>query len=139
MVKKVEVKTELTADELHEKYRQATDAVERTHWHIVWLVKKGQGPREIAEQLGYTPGWIRTIVRRWNEGGSQSIVDHRRKQPGAQPLLSLAQQAELASALEKPASDGGLWSGPKVAAWMQEQLGRPVDARRGWEYLQRLH
>ena len=25
-----------------------------------------------------------------------------------------------------------------MAIWMQERLGRPVDARRGWDYLQRL-
>ncbi len=27
---------------------------------------------------------------------------------------------------------------PKVAAWMQDRLGRPVDPRRGWDYLQRV-
>ncbi len=27
---------------------------------------------------------------------------------------------------------------PRVAQWMQEQLGRPVDPRRGWDALQRV-
>ena len=138
MAKRVEVKTELTAEALHKKYRKAKDAVERTHWHILWLVKEGHTPREVAEQLGYTAGWVRAIVRRWNEAGSQGITDKRRRLPGAKPLLTSSQQAELVEVLHKPPSDGGLWSGPKVAAWMQEQLGRPVDARRGWDYLQRL-
>ena len=31
-----------------------------------------------------------------------------------------------------------VFRGPKVAAWMAECLGRPVDKRRGWDYLQRL-
>lgn len=139
MAKRSEVKTELTAHELHEKYRKAKEPVERTHWHILWLVKEGHTPREVAEQLGYTAGWVRAIVRRWNEAGSQGIIDHRRSLPGAKPLLSPPEQAELTEALQKPPSDGGLWSGPKVAAWMQEKLGRPVDARRGWDYLQRLN
>jgi len=39
----------------------------------------------------------------------------------------------MASFAGKPA-DGGLWTGPKVAAWMSELLGRPVSAQRG-EYL----
>jgi len=39
----------------------------------------------------------------------------------------------MASFAGKPA-DGGLWTGPKVAAWMSELLGRPVSAQ-GWEYL----
>ena len=109
-----------------------------THWHILWLVKEGHAPREVAEQIGYTAGWIRAMVRRWNEAGSEGIKDHRRQLPGAKPLLSAEEQAELAKALEQPPPDGGIWSGPKVAAWMQQTVGRAVDPRRGWDYLQRL-
>jgi hypothetical protein len=35
MAKRVEMKTELTAEELHERYRKASEPVERTHWHIL--------------------------------------------------------------------------------------------------------
>jgi len=130
--------TTLTTEELHERYRSATDAVERTHWHILWLMKEGQTPEEIASMLGYTARWVRTIVHRWNTTGEQGICNHRRTLPGARCLLTIEQQQELDHALDQPPADGGLWSGPKVAAWMAEQLGRPVDARRGWDYLQRL-
>jgi len=44
-------------------------------------------------------------------------------------------RAELAVRLQQPPEDGGLWNGPKVAAWMQERVGRPVAAQRGWDYL----
>ena len=138
MVKRVVVSTELTAAELHERYRSATNAVERTHWHILWLIKEGHTPNEVASLLGYTARWIRTVVGRWNSAGEPAIRDHRRTLPGARPLLSVEQQKELDYALDQPPADGGLWSGPKVAAWMQERLGRPVDSRRGWDYLQRL-
>ncbi len=43
-----------------------------------------------------------------------------------------------ALAMPQPPVDGGLWSGPKVALWMQAKIGRPVNGRRGWDYLQRL-
>jgi len=138
MAKRVTVTTELTTEELHERYRSATNAVERTHWHILWLMKEGHTPEEIAKMLGYTARWVRTIVQRWNRAGEQAVVDHRRTLPGARPLLSIEQQEELNQALDQPPADGGLWSGPKVAAWMQERLGHPVDPRRGWDYLQRL-
>ena len=88
--------------------------------------------------LGYTARWVRTIIGRWNKAGEQAILDHRRTLPGAPPLLSSEQQKKLDQALEYPPADGGLWNGPKVAEWMQKRLGRPVDARRGWDYLQRL-
>ena len=32
----------------------------------------------------------------------------------------------------------GLWSGPKVAAWISETLERPVSDVSGWKYLRRL-
>lgn len=66
MAKRVEVKTELTTEELRERYRKASESVERTHWHMVWLMKEGQTPKEVAEQVGYTARWVRTIVGRYN-------------------------------------------------------------------------
>src|SRR5215467_10128108 len=138
MPKRVTVQTDLTTEELHARYRSAPHPVERTHWHILWLMKEGHTPEEIALMLGYTARWVRTIVQRWNRAVEQAVLDHRRTLPGARPLLGIEQQKELDQALDQPPADGGLWSGPKVAAWMQERLGRPVDPRRGWDYLQRL-
>lgn len=138
MTKRVEVQTELTAEMLYERYRKAKDPVERTHWHMLWQVKEGKSPQEIAEVFGYTPGWVRRIVRRWNVSGEAGITEHRRTLPGAKPLLTAEQQHELAQALQHPPADGGLWSGPKVSAWMQAKLEREIDPRRGWDYLQRL-
>lgn len=135
---RVKLKTELTAAELHERYRQSSEPVERTHWHILWLMKEGHTPDQVAQDVGYTARWVRTIVHRYNQQGEQGIGNHRLTLPGATPLLTLEQQHELQQALEAPPEDEGLWNGPKVALWMQERLGRPVDPRRGWEYLRRL-
>ena len=112
--------------------------MERTHWHMLWLVKEGKSPREVAELLGYTARWVRTIIGRWNATGEEGMADHRHEIDVSRPLLSLQLQAELGEALQEPPADGGLWNGPKVAQWMQERLGRPVDPRRGWDALQRL-
>ena len=138
MAKRVRVQTELATEELHERYRSTTDAVERTHWQILWLSKDDHTPEEIASLLGYTARWVRTIVQRWNAEGPHGIRDQRRTQKGAPCLLTAEHQQELDQAVEQPPADGGLWSGPKVAAWMAQRLGRPVDPRRGWDYLQRL-
>src|SRR4051794_41117598 len=138
MAKRVTIQTELTKEELHERYRSATNLVERTHWHILWLMKEDHTPEEIAVMLGYTARWVRTIVQRWNREGLQGIRDRRLTLPGAPPLLTVEQQKELNQAFDQPPADGGLWNGPKGAAWMAERLGRTVDPRRGWEYLQRL-
>src|SRR5215469_13604770 len=138
MPKRVTVQTELTTEELHTRYRSAPHPVERTHWHILWLLKEGHTPYEIASLLGYTARWVCTIVQRWNQAGEPGIRERRLTLPGAPPLLTSEQQQELDHVLDQPPPDGGLWSGPKVAAWMAQRLGRPVDPRRGWDYLQRL-
>src|SRR2546430_2015960 len=116
MAKRVEVKTELTVEELHERYRQASDVVERTHWHMLWLLKEGKSPKEVAALLGYTARWVREMVCRWNERGAAGISDHRLDISGAKPLLGNELRAELALRLQQPPEDGGLWNGPKVAA-----------------------
>jgi transposase len=108
MAKRVRVQTELTTEELHDRYRRATNAVERTHWQILWLMKEDYTPDEIASMLGYTARWVRTIVQRCNQAGEQGIRDQRRTQPGAPCLLTASQQQELDHALEQPPADGGL-------------------------------
>src|SRR5512147_324609 len=56
------------------------------------------------------------------------------------PAAPLSQEDETAlrDALVEPAADGGLWTGPKVAAWMTARLGRNVWPQRGWDYLRKL-
>src|SRR5438874_7148459 len=114
MAKRVEVKTELTSEELHDRYRNASEPVERTHWHMLWLMKEGHTPKEVAERVGYSARWVRTIVWRYNRAGEQGIRNHRLTLPGAQPLLSPELQQELEEVLQGKPSDEGLWSGPKV-------------------------
>jgi transposase len=71
-----------------------------------------------------------TAQRAWATGA----IRH----PGAAGLLSPAQQAELAQALDQPRLDGGRWTSPKGVAWMAAILGRPIHPQRGWEMLRRL-
>ena len=75
MTKRVEVKTDMSAEMLYERYRKAKDPVERTHGHMLWQVKEGKSPQEIAEVFGYTAGWLRKIVRRWNALAEAGIID----------------------------------------------------------------
>src|SRR6516225_8374184 len=83
---------------------------------------RGKTPQQIAERLGYMARWIRTIIRRWNERGEEGIRDRRQDAAGSPMLLSQEEQEELRAALLHPPEDGGIWSGPKVAQWMQQRL-----------------
>lgn len=139
MPRYVTVAAHLSIAELQHRYRQTRDPVARSHWQIVWLVAAGHRVPEVATLVGYTANWVREIIRRYNAAGPDALVDQRAAHRGGNPaLLTPALRAALADTLDGPAPDGGIWSGPKVAAWMAERLQRPVAAPRGWEAMRAL-
>ena len=128
----------LSLDEMGRRYRRARDPVARGQWQIVWLVAQGRLAREVAATTSYSTKWVGAIVRRYTADGPAGVGDRRHANPGGTPALSPEQRAELNAALDGPAPDGGLWSGPKVAAWIAARTGRAVGPQCGWEYLVRL-
>ncbi len=121
-----------------QRYRAARSPLERSHLQIVWLLSQGRSEREVAAVTGYGQRWIAEIVRRYNAEGANGLGDQRARNTGAQPLLSQEDEVALRDALAEPPADGGLWTGPKVAAWMTARLGRKIWPQRGWDYLQKL-
>ena len=71
------------------------------------------------------------VVRRYNEDGPEGLGDRRRGNVGAEPLPGAEDEAALRAVLAEPPADGGLWTGPKVAARMATRLGREVWPQRG--------
>jgi transposase len=123
-------------------YRKATDPVLRTHLLMVWRMSLGDSIREVARTVGYSEKWVREIARRYESEGAEGLGDRRHANPGAKEraLLNEEGQARLRQALLKEAPPGGgMWSGPKVARWMEREIGiEKVHAQRGWEYLRKV-
>jgi transposase len=138
MPKPLSIQTHLALTELETRYRRAKDPVVRSHWQVIWLLAQGWVSGQVAAITGYTVNWVRTIARRYNQQGAAGLEDRRHRNPGAGGLLTAAQRAALLAALEQPPPDGGVWTGPKAAAWMAATLGRRVHPQRGWEVLRRL-
>ena len=131
---------------MEHRYKKARDPVERSHLQIVWLLSEGKITEEVCEVTGYSPGWVRRIARRYNERGVEGLGDRRHGDPGAEERASLDEegQAELREALlsgPAPACvGGGMWSGPKVALWIEQRNGseKKVHVQRGFEYLRKV-
>lgn len=134
----IELKAHLSCGELRARYRSTRDPVERARFQALWLLASGEPREEVVRTMGYTAEWVRRTVVRYNALGPQGMSDGRHQNRGHTPLLSPEQCAELEGLLEGSAPDGTPWSGPKVAHWMAEQLGRRVAPQRGWDYLRRL-
>jgi transposase len=142
MPKTIKIVPHLDSKELEDRYRKARDAVERSHYQILWLISEGKTTTQVMEVTGYSRGWIQQLARRYNAYGPQALGDRRHQNPGAKEraLLTTEQQQELAEALKEPPPDGGMWNSRKVGEWIEVRTGRVVSNKkqRGWEYLKRL-
>jgi transposase len=135
MQKRITIQFHETLDDLKASYHAEHDPITRTHKQAICLLARGRTTQDVADITGYTCPWVRALAHRYNAHGLAGLGDHRHTNPGASRLLSPAVETELATTLTAPHPDGGLWNGPKVAAWMAERLGRPVHPQRGWDYL----
>lgn len=128
----------LANDELERRYRACRDPVERSHWHIVWLVSQGHTCPAVARLTGYSETWLRTLVHRYNAAGPAGLRDRRHANLGQPPLVPPAVREELRAVLADPPSDGGLWTSPKVATWLSARLDRAISPQRAWEVLRSI-
>ena len=129
----------LFVEQLEARYRAARDVTEARHTQAIWLLAQGRTFLEVAEVLAFAPRWLEELAARYNAHGPAALGDQRRRNGRAASLLRDDVLAALAERLRTPPDDGGLWSGPKVAAWMARHLGlERVHPQRGWEALKRI-
>ncbi len=129
----------LSVEELEARYRAAQEVTEARHFQAIWLLAQGRTVLEVSEVLAFVPRWVTQLAARYNASGPEALGDRRRRNGQAASLLTEAVLAALAERVRTPPEDGGLWSGPKVAAWMARQLGlERVHPQRGWEALKRI-
>ena len=129
----------LPLEELEARYRAARDATEARHFQAIWLLAQGRTFVEVAEVLAFVPRWVEELAARYNAFGPEALGDQRRRNGRGASLLTEAVLSALAKRVRTPPGDGGVWGGPKVAAWMARHLGlAKVHPQRGWEALGRL-
>ncbi len=126
----------LTAIELETRYKQCKDGEERERLHCVLLKLRGMSSKQIATIFMHKEDWVRRTVRNYNAHGPDGLKDGRADN-GAPRVLDDEGLAALGDCLGRPPKDGGLWSGPKVAAWIRERTGGTCTDRTGWAYLKR--
>ena len=124
---------------IYRRYRTCRRGVERTHGQLLWLLTRPEqplAPAQAAAQVGLTAVWARAILKRWNAEGPAGLADRRVAANGGQSKLSTDQQIDLGAALQQPPPDGGLWTGPKVAAFVRDRWGVRVckQTGRGWSH-----
>jgi transposase len=129
-----------TARQAWAKYRACRHPVEKTRWHLVWLLLRADEPRtpaRAAAVVGVSVITARAVLKRWNADGPGGLIDRRAGNRG-RPRLTDDQRAALFAALSRRPPDGGLWTGPKVAGYVRQRWGVTVRPQTGWRWLRDL-
>ena len=142
MPKKAYLASHITTFELKKRYRQSKNPIESRRWHLLWKIAQGWTIKNSALAVGLSYGYAQRIVRNYNQDGVRAVqIKPRTGQKhsgGKAALLSPEQLAKLTQALESKPSDGGIWTGVKVARWIEQETGKEkVWNQRGWDYLKK--
>src|SRR6185312_5737045 len=130
----------LSVEDLEARLRSAQDPTATRHFQVIWLLARGHTIAEVAAVTSFVPRWIEQLLARYNAHGPEALGDLRRRNGSAPSVLRPELLARLPERLATPPSDGGLWTGPKVAAWMAGELGlAAVLPQRGWEALKAIN
>ena len=136
-MKRLPVVRHLRAAGAEAQYRACQHPVEKVRWHAIWLLLRTdpvRTPAQVADLVGLSVITTRDVLKRWNEHGPDGLTDGR-KGNGSPSKLDDAQRAQLLMALKKRPPDGGLWSGPKVAAFVRTKWNVEICPQTGWKWL----
>jgi transposase len=136
-MKRLPVVRHLSADRAEAAYRACRHPIEKTRWHAIWLLLRTDEPRtpaQVADLVGLSVITTRDVLKRWNECGPDGLTDGR-KNNGSESKLDDGRRAQLLAALKKRPPDGGLWSGPKVVAFVRAKWGVEICPQTGWKWL----
>lgn len=143
MPKKAYLAPHLSPNELKQKYLKSQDSVESRRWHLLWKVSLGWTLKNSAVAVGINYDYAKEILKKYNELGEKGVENrknkHLKRRGGKKSLLTDKQLQKLAKELESRPADGGIWTGPKVARWIEEEnCVEKVWNQRGWDYLKKL-
>lgn len=142
MPKQAYLASHFSADELKQKYRTCQEQVEARRWHLLWKIAVGWTIKNSALAVGLDYQYAKKIVKRYNEQGAEGVKNQKKEakehRRGKAPLLNEKQLVNLTEDLKKRPSDGGIWTGPKVARWIEKETGvAKIWNQRGWDYLKK--
>lgn len=140
MPKKVKLVNHLNCEELKEKYLKSLDPIESRRWHLLWKISQSWSIKNSAIAVGISYDYAREIVRKYNSQGTLAVINKKKtiKRKGRPSLLNPEQLEQLGKELLERPSDGGIWTGPKVARWMETKTGKTkIGNQRGWDYLKK--
>src|SRR5207248_6301989 len=138
MAGRIQLKPHLTTEELRTRYRACQKPQEKVRCHALYLILKGMVAADAARRVGRANSWITSLARRYNRDGAAAIARQKSTRPSHRAKVDQRLGKELDKALRSGAPDGGLWTAPKVAAWITDKSGQAVHQTTAWRAMRRL-
>ena len=138
MAGRIQLKPHLTTEELHTRYRLCQKPQEKVRWHALYLISKGAVAADAARRVGRASSWITSLARRYNQQGASAVARKQSTTPSHRAKVDQKLGTELDKALRSSAPDGGLWTAPKVSAWITDKTGQKLHQTTAWRVMRRL-
>src|SRR5947209_4360674 len=114
-MRRIQLKQDLSVEEIEQQYRSASDGASRSQWQIIWLLAQGKRSEEVEAVTGYSVKWVRILAGRYNREGAEGIGDKRAGHSGRKAELSQKQQTQLKGLIVAAAERRENWNGRRVA------------------------
>ncbi|MCL4711968.1 MAG: helix-turn-helix domain-containing protein [Pseudorhodoplanes sp.] len=100
------IKAHLSSVELEVRYEAAANPVAKSYFHAAWLLSCGYDLEEVAELLSFSNRWVRSLVKRYNEGGPDRLGDQRIHNGTSPTILTPAALIVLRDRIKRPPGGG---------------------------------
>jgi hypothetical protein len=117
-----------SSSELKGKYLKSKDSVETRRWHLLWKISLGWTIKNSAIAVGCSYPYAQKILSQYNRNREEGVRNRKNQTSNhvreKKRLLNPQQLEKLKQQIEQTSPDGGIWTGTKVARWIEKETGR---------------
>ena len=117
MARSLSLVDHLSTHDLQQRMRQTTEARLRSHYQVIYLKSQGQAAPQIAQTVGYSQNWVRSLIHRYPfDKPVAAITETRQARNMVLDVTALVYQAETNNALLNVIANNRAWGNSPALA-----------------------
>jgi transposase len=137
-MRSLQLSNHLTKSEVQTRLSNSRGTPSHSRWQIIYLIQLGniRSAELLAPLVNLSVHSIYKIVEKYNQAGADALV-YKQKGGRRRALLSLGEEAELFSSMEKLASKGLIKTANDLRTVVEQKTGKAVSDDYLWDLLHR--